>query len=265
MRRLFLATIALAMLLWLVGCAVPPGAAPATAPTPSPTAPPEAADPRGEESLMILEPGPGSRVVSPVRVAGISDPTFERNLVVRILLEDGAEVALVSTMIEADLGQRGPYSVEVPFEVTEERQGFIQVFDISAQDGDVVHLNSVGVTLAPSGDANITAAPQEPERIAIFAPALGDTVSGGVAEVEGFAIASFEQTLVVQVLDQEGNVVGEEPIMVNAPDLGQPGPFTASVAYTVAAAGPGRIVVRDISPAHGGDVHVASVPVNLQP
>jgi hypothetical protein len=37
------------------------------------------------------------------------------------------------------------------------------------------------------------------------------------------------------------------------------------VPYTLSAAGPGRIVVRDISPAHGSDVHRSSVEVDLAP
>ncbi len=39
----------------------------------------------------------------------------------------------------------------------------------------------------------------------------------------------------------------------------------AKLAYTLAAAGPGRIIVHDISPAFGGDVHLSSVEVQLQP
>ena len=67
--------------------------------------------------------------------------------------------------------------------------------------------------------------------------------------MEGFALATFEQTLLIEILDSEGNVAGTESVIVQAPELGQPGPFSADVAYTVTEAGPGRIVVRDPSPA----------------
>jgi hypothetical protein len=83
--------------------------------------------------------------------------------------------------------------------------------------------------------------------------------------VEGFALASFEQTLMVQVLDADGNIVGEGPVIVSAPDLGQPGPFSVEVPYTVSYAGPGRILVSDLSPAFGGEVHTASVEIQLEP
>ncbi|HLC04664.1 MAG TPA: hypothetical protein VJK02_16640 [Anaerolineales bacterium] len=66
-------------------------------------------------------------------------------------------------------------------------------------------------------------------------------------------------------LPPTGNVVASQAVIVNAPDLGQPGPYTADLPYGVAASGPGRVVVRDVSPAFGGDVHPASVEVDLKP
>ena len=241
-----------------------PTPTPAETPTPTPT-PTDPDDPRGEEAIVILEPGPGSRVVSPVTVRGISDPTFEQNLVVRILLEDGTELALEPTMIDAELGERGEYEIDIEFDVDVETQAFIQVYDISARDGGIIHLNSVGLTLAPDGPEDIVVTEPQPEQIAIFEPTNNDTVSGGVAFVEGFALASFEQHLMVEVLDEWGDVVGEEPITVQAPDLGQPGPYSAEVTYTITSPQPGRIVVRDPSVAFPGDSYLTSVEVQLEP
>lgn len=242
-----------------------PTPVPTPTPTPLPDPTPMPPDPRGVEPIVIEQPGPGSRVVSPVTVAGVADPAFEQTLVVRILLADGTVIAEVPVMIEAELGERGPYSVDVLFELDEDQQGFIQVFHVSARDGGVLQLNSVGVLLATDEPEEIVFADPQPAQIAIFEPSMGDTVSGGVAYVEGFALASFEQTLVVRVLDADGNMVGEEPIMVDAPDLGEPGPYSAEVSYTVTEAGPGRIVVIDPSPAHGDDVYRTSVEIELLP
>jgi hypothetical protein len=198
-------------------------------------------------------------------VAGVSDPTFEQTLVVRAILDDGAELAVVPTTIQADIGQRGNFEVDVPISLTEERSVFIQVYSTSARDGGITHLSSVAAMFTPAGPEEITTQEAHPEQIAIFQPQLAGTVSGGTAHVEGFALASFEQTLVVEVQDAEGTVIGSEAVIVQAPDLGFPGPFSADVAYTVSEAGPGRIVVRDISPAHGDNVHLSSVEVTLEP
>ena len=234
---------------------------PTATPTVAPPAPPELPD----EAILILEPGVASRVTSPIRVSGIADPAFEQTLVVRVVLEDGTEAALQPVMIQAELGQRGPFAVDVPFTVSSERNAFIQVFQQSARDGGTLHLASVPVLLTPFGPAEISRQAVLPERIAILQPRGGAVISGGLAHVEGIGIAGFEQTLLIEVLDAEGNRVGAQAVILQGVELGVPGAFATDVAFQIGAGGPGRIVVRDISPAFGGDVHLASVEVELRP
>lgn len=250
------------------------------APTEAPTEPPaetaepllpdpgEAADLDEQEQILIEAPGITSRVVSPVRVAGEADPTFEQTLVVRVVTIDGEELVEEPTMIAAELGERGPFEVEVPFEVEEEVQAWIQVYRTSARDGGITHLSSVAVTLAPDGEADIVEASRptgEFERIIIDSPENAETIEGGVVTVTGRGLASFEQTLVVELLDEQGEIIAMEPLIVNAPDLGQPGSFEIELSYEVSEETPGRVVVRDPSPAFGGDVHLSSVDVTLAP
>ncbi|MDQ4077983.1 MAG: Gmad2 immunoglobulin-like domain-containing protein, partial [Chloroflexota bacterium] len=198
-------------------------------------------------------------------VAGEANPTFEQNLVVRLVSADGEELALQPTTIQADLGNRGPFEIEIPFNVSGEQNAFIQVFSQSPRDGAIEHLSSVNVRLADSGPEDIRPATSGPERIAILEPEQGATISGGVVHVEGFGLASFEQTLVVDLLDAEGNTLAREPLTVEAPDLGQPGPFSVDLSYNISAGTPARVVVRDPSPAFNGTVHLNSVTVRLEP
>jgi hypothetical protein len=228
-------------------------------PTPQPHEPEQP-----EEAIQILEPGPGSRLVNLIHASGIADSTFEQNLAVRVVLDDGSVLASTSTTIRAEAGTRGPFEVDLPVDVISERQAFIQVYASSPRDGGITHLASVGVVLANSGTAEIKPVTPQSERIAIYQPVVNEVLSGAV-HVEGYAWASFEQTLVVEVFDTDGRVVGSLPVLVNSPEMGQPGPFSADLLFTVDASGPGRVVVRDPSPAFDGDVHLASVEVTLQP
>jgi hypothetical protein len=214
---------------------------------------------------LILEPGAGSRLVSPARVAGVADPTFEQHLTIRILSMEGDELAATPTTIQAELGERGPFGAEIPFSVAAGTPGLIQVYASSARDGGLTHLASVPVTLAPSGTEEIAPGEPHPEVIHISEPSPGTTISGGEVHVQGFGLASFEATLVIEVYDSGGALVGSQPATVAAPEMGQAGPFSANVSYAVGAPGPGRIFVRDLSPAFGGDVHLASVEIRLEP
>jgi len=210
--------------------------------------------PLPDETILILEPGPGSRVTSPVHVAGIADPTFEQHLVIRIVLDDGTQLTLQPTTIGVDVGNRGPFAADVPFSVSGEQRASIQVYATSARDGGITHLASVGATLAAGGAPEIAPAAPHPEQLVIFQPALGETISGGIVHVEGYGRASFEGTLVVEVYDADGNQVGSQSLIVDAPEAGagQPGPFSVDVPYTVSGEGPGRIVVVEDHRPEGG-------------
>jgi hypothetical protein len=236
----------------------PPAATATAEPALTPGAPPE-------EAIMILQPASGSRVVSPVLLEGISDPAFEGSLGVVVLNAEGGMVYQTSTQIQADIGQRGPFSVELPLHTTSDLNIFIQVYMVSPRDGGITHLSSVGVILAPDGPANIRVAEPYQERITILEPAPNASISGDFVQVIGFGWASFEQTLLIEVLDEEGQVLGSAPVIVQAPDLGMPGLFNARIPFTVSRSMPGRIAVRDISPAFGGDTHRSSIEVTLSP
>jgi hypothetical protein len=236
-------------------------ATPTTEPTalfPSPPALPE-------EAILILEPGPGSRLVGSIHIAGLADTTFEQNLGIRVLLDDGSLLAQTSTIIDSPMGSRGPFEADVPFTIAGERNAFIQVYSASPRDGGITHLNSVGVVVAEAGEVEIVATSPHPEDIHILAPESGETIRGGVVHVEGIGIASFEQTLVVTVYNADGVGIATLPLIVAAPDFGLPGSFSIDVPYMVASEQPGRIAVSDPSAVYLGDNHLASVEVTLAP
>jgi hypothetical protein len=194
-------------------------------------------------------------------------PAFENTLTLRVLLDDGTDLvapqAVIGTVIEGDALA---FDASLTFSVAEERAAFLQAYLASPRDGGVTHLASVVVTVMPEGAEDVRPpAGEQEERLQISTPAAGDSIQGGVVHVEGIGVASFEQTLLIEVVDAYGAVIGLQPVLVQAPDFGLPGPFAADVAFTLTAAGPGRVVVRDISPAHGGDIHRSSVEVELAP
>jgi Immunoglobulin-like domain of bacterial spore germination len=228
---------------------------------PQPTGP----VPGTAEAITIREPGPGSRLVNAILLRGmVTIPTFENGLTARVVWDDGTDaIPPTPITVVGDVGQTGTFEVRLSFTVSGERNAFIQVYAVSPRDGGVIHLTSSGVRLAEGGANQVVITPDEPERLSLLMPTTGATIGGGTAHVQGFGLAGFEQTLLIEVLDTSGAILGSQSVQVQAPDLGQPGPFQADVAYEAASAGAGRIVVRDVSPAFGGDTHLASVEVHL--
>jgi len=258
---------------------VPTSESPATETSaPGETLPPR---PNGQEAILILEPGLNasgrSSVTSPVHVSGQSDPAFEQSIVVEVTDQNGAVVGQVPTQILADVGQRGPFSVDVPFTIDADQPGRISVYMTSARDGGVTHLSSVEVMLLASGSASIVPGQPRPEFITIFNPTFLAHLSGGNIRVTGFSDYVFESTLGLKVCGEGGsgapdpvcgtvdNVLGESFAMLQVAEMGQPGPFEGDVTYTISAPTPGRVVVFDASARDGGLTHVSTVEVMLEP
>lgn len=227
-----------------------------------PVAPAEAV-----EAITIREPGSGSRLINAILLRGmVTIPTFENGLTARVVWDDGTEaIPPTPITVAGHVGQTGTFDITLPFTVSGERNAFIQVYAVSPRDGGIIHLTSSGVRLAEQGANEIVSTRDEPERLNLSTPAPGATIEGGIVHVEGYGLASFEQTLLIEVQDTSGTILGSLPVIVEAPDVGQPGAFQADVAYEATSTGAGRIVVKDVSPAFGGDTHLTSSDVYLGP
>jgi hypothetical protein len=232
---------------------------------------------RPPEAILILEPGPNSQVTSPVRIAGMADPTFEQNLVVTVTDESGAVIALEPTTIQAPSPERGPFEIDLAFSVPADQPGRISVYDVSARDGGLIHLSSVEVTLLAGGSPVINPPPAAPETIAIFGPVHLAEIPGGGFTVSGFSEYFFESNLGVVVCGEGGsgapdqlcgtadNVIASSIAIIAAPDIGLPGPFSGEIAYSISSPVQARIVVYAASPRDGDLLHASSRPVNLTP
>ncbi len=229
------------------------------------------------EAILISLPGAGSAITSPVTVQGQSRPTFEQNLVVAVYDQFGAVVGLTSTTLDSPAGSPGNFNTEVSFTVASEQPGRVSVYETSAMDGGVVHLASEEVTLRPSGAEAIVPAAFHFESIQIQFPAANDELSGGTLTVSGYSYGTFESNLGLMLCGEGGsgaphelcgtedNVLAAGNALIDAPNMGQPGPFSGELTYSVSAPTHARIIVFAASARDGGLLHVSSIPVMLVP
>ncbi len=125
---------------------VTPAPGPTGGPTPTPPIPCPC------EEIVIAAPGRGVTVTNPILVSGFAASPFEQTVVVAVLDAGGAQIGLAPGIIMGEYGQRGPFSVTVPFTVPANSQpGRIQVYTESPRDGAIEHLSSVTVALQGLG------------------------------------------------------------------------------------------------------------------
>ncbi len=107
-----------------------------------------------------------------------------------------------------------------------------------------------------------------PEKIWIQSPGLVSLVTSPFV-VEGMAASTFEQALMVKLIDTEAASTGGEsllaavPTLIHAP-IGQGGQFKVDLTFSIAASERlARVLVYSTSPKDGGMEHAASVMVKL--
>lgn len=265
---------------------VAPGSPATVVPTVGPTPRVDPFDTRKELPILIVEPGQGSRLTSPVRVSGWAAAPFEATLVVGLYDGDphsGRVIAVAPAIVNAPPGERGPFSVDIAFDpafADPAGEARVYAYATSPRDGGVTALGAgPSITLLAPGSAaspapsDVNPAQTYKEPFTINAV----TTTSGAASITGYSRYVFESSLGVAVCGGGGagapdffcgaadNVLYIGALSVLSPDLGLPGPLDGAVTYRVAAATPGRIVVFETSPRDGALIYLTTFEVLLQP
>lgn len=115
--------------------------------TETPTA--EPVEISAQEAIGISTPIAGTSITSPLTISGEADPTFEQNLLIRLVGLDNTILASTPVTIQAEAGTRGKYQTQLTFTAGENKNALVQIYSTSARDGSLEHLNSVVVNLEP--------------------------------------------------------------------------------------------------------------------
>lgn len=251
----------------------------AVIPTPTPESTPteEIVSTVPPEAIDIQYPLSGQSVSSTsMEIRGIADPAFEQNLGIRLIAFDGTELLVTSTTIQADMGQRGPFTSRLSYDAGSNTDGMLQVFSRSAKDGSLEHLASRIVKFG-AGTPGPAAEQQPDERIALHAVRIGQANTRLQLQAEGSASGLFENTLAFKLCGDGGvgtadficggadNVIIASHTTTNASEMGALGSFTILAELPNGKWRNGRVVVYSISPANGEVDHAASLPIRNGP
>lgn len=236
---------------------------PDSGPSPTP-APPKVGLP--PESLVILEPGPGSQVVSPIRIVGYGGPSYQGRLRLRVIGEDGAVIASRVTYLQALPDLAGRFFTEMSFSIPHVGEAArLEVSTFELRYGLLGHLASVDLVLLSAGLPRVNPALRGAEKLAIFAPRDGALVRGGSVIVRGAGWLDTSGPLVVDVLDRNGVVIGSASAPLTSPGVGQVGTFEVTVIYQSGVNQWGRIAVHEPAAGIPGTLHYNSLEVFLEP
>jgi heat shock protein HslJ/predicted secreted protein len=198
--------------------------------------------------IKIDEPAQGAvlDIARPVAVRGSGAGLPEGNVVVEALDSRGNVLDRQPTILQGQdvgTGGKGTWSIELTIEAELGTAGRIRAYSPSPKDGSIIAEDSVEVSLGQT--------PAVESYIKIGAPAQGTTLDvSKPIRVSGTGAGLPEGNVVVVAVDQNGDVLDEQPTTLEGADVGTGGAGTWSVELAVPASGqvPGYIAAFSASP-----------------
>jgi len=233
------------------------GAATATPQPPTATAVPPTATPAPvAAAVSISAPAAGASLTTSAEVRGTAS-AFENQVTIQVLDARGQILGQQQALVQAEMGQAGPFQVSVPFpQVTLGQEGTVRAYVVSPKDGSVVaeasvKVRLVGAQILPTRQptATPTPVPVAGALVEISEPAP-NAILKDIVVVRGRARA-FENELTVQVRELDGTVLGQAQVIFRA-EPGEIGEWEARVDFDdPATARPGQVYAFTISPKDG--------------
>ncbi len=223
--------------------------------------PPPAAD---SGAIQILNPGPLSKIVSPLEMRGYAIPGFNNRARFELYGEDGRLLARSLVILPGGL-KWAYYYQKLPFDVS--AAGELGRISVSTQDADgrTTALYSIHVLLLSEGATQITPPGSQKERVVLDSPEADDFLSGGVLHVAGKMRPFNKLAVVVELVTPDGGALSTR--LVSVPPAADDGyvPFSVDLTYGVRGSTSALLVVRQADDRIPGAMYLFSMPVMLHP
>jgi len=223
-------------------------------------------DPIPYGEIQILNPGPLSRVVSPIRLHAYLNPGEDDRVRVSLYGEDGR------LLVRHVLSYSAPptYKVHLKVDLEYEISGVAEAgrLEISTQDeyGRTDALATADVILLSEGQADVNPPLDLYEEIIIQHPVPSTLIQDGVIIVQGFTRYAPGDQLTVELVNFRGGVVGSKVIGVSGKELERGYRFfVGEIPYQVGTPSWIRVQVTARDGKMSGTQHLSSVRVLVSP
>lgn len=215
-------------------------------PTNTPTITPTPTPPLAFNRINNL--APYSLVVSPVRVEAIVSPGDDGLIYVTLIGENGRTISREGLNFRNYIGSHVGIAHEIPF--TPIGAAETARIEISSYDryNRTMAVTSVDLVLLQLGRNEITRPTDLTEPYLIREPDEGDTIRGGLIQVQGLARILNANPLIVECIDEDGNILSREEVNITAPsDEFSHIPFQVYLGYSVSEATNVRLTIKQES------------------
>jgi hypothetical protein len=218
-----------------------------------------------EAQIQIRQPGPLSKVTSPINVYGNLKPGSTGRVRLELLGEGGRLLVRKLINYRTDIGRLG-LSEEVDYEISAVAEaGRLQISTYD-QHGRMEELTSVDLILLSMGEADLNPPGPLTESIIIQEPLPNKLIQGGKVLISGLARVSSDQPLLIELIAANGSVVGYRQAGVTVDPAGGYTPFMIEVPYQISEPTWVRLTVKEMSSGRlEGVIQLTSLEVLLSP
>ncbi len=243
-----------------------PGPPPTATFPPTSTIPPPTPTPEMPVAeIDITNPGPLSKVISPIPLRALVVPGAEGKVMIELLGEDGRVLVRQLVYLNANLGRKAGLVADVDFDIAAVGEAGRLQITVLDEFGRARALASVDLILLTEGVPDLTIPGDRAERLLIEEPQPGALVQGGVVVLAGQARPISKQSLVAEIITEDGRVVGTRLVDIPAGPVSEHRHFLVEIPYSVTEPTWVRIILRERGDRIPGTAYLSSVEVLLSP
>jgi hypothetical protein len=181
--------------------------------------------------LRIAEPGPMSKVTSPIKFIFYISPDFVGDTHIDLFGEDGRSLYSKGFRTFSTEGAT-KVSQDIDFQIP--GTGEIGRLQVSTYDkmGRMLALSSVRVLLLSIGETQLNPPFPSREHILLRAPLWDDEISGGQLKIAGEIQPVNGQAITIELIDNDGYILATQQL-TSIPANGTYRPFSISLPYRV--------------------------------
>jgi hypothetical protein len=215
-------------------------------------------------AIQIINPGPGSRVVSPIRFSAYLEPGAKGNVTIELLGEDGR--MLVRNLKSYSARTRIYINLEIEFEIAAVAEAGRLLISTQDEQGRTIALDSVDLLLLSIGEEALNPPGDLLEKIVIQEPKPKALIQGGKLWVSGLARTNTEMPLVVELFTTDGKPLGGTRLVtVLESGIQDYSAYNVEFPYSIKSPTWVRLVISELAGRIPGATHQTTVEILLSP
>ncbi|MFN2303248.1 MAG: hypothetical protein ACK2TV_05885 [Anaerolineales bacterium] len=215
-------------------------------------------------AIIILSPGQGSVVTSPIHFSAALVPGEDDLVRVTLIDQNGQLLVRQLSRWAPQADPQAPFTTELVYEIpNESAQGLITV-ETQDKHHRPMTLRGVLLTLQNSGQTQLQASSEQEPWINIISPQPYEFFSSGKFAIKGTAKPITTKPIIFELITETGGVIGSKQLAVDNP--GESMSFEVPLSYSfITSTREVRLVMRQTVDPYGENIVLDSLPLFITP